>query len=113
MDAYRDNIDCLRSGLDGAAALGLLAGLAGASACAPPKKSSPSNESAGLFCLGVALGGGATLFVGGPVLGLTGAENESSPKRSIGACRVTRPAGAEGPAAAALCDADRSILFFS
>lgn len=53
-----------------------------------PKKSRPSNESAGLCvfcCAGGACLGGAR-GVGSVVLGRGGAEIISSPNRSIGAC---------------------------
>jgi hypothetical protein len=60
----------------------VLDGLAGGALWLPPKKSSPSNESAGLVCFGGAGSalGGAALLTGGPVLGRGGAG--SSPNRS-------------------------------
>jgi hypothetical protein len=71
-EAYRDNIDCLRSGLDGAAlAAGpVLDGRAGCDAGPPPRKSKPNSESPALFCFGASARGGAVLLdVGGPVFG--------------------------------------------
>lgn len=114
-DAYRDKIDCFKSGREGPlpATVGLLEGLAGGADVGPDRKSSPSNESAG--CFGCALGGGGAVCVGGPVLGRAGAEIGLSPNKStLGACRRT----ALGPVEAvldapALCDVDLSILAFS
>ena len=71
-EAYSDKMDCLRSGLDGAAAAGpVLDGRGGAADDPPPKKSSPSNESPALCCLGGAVSafGGPLAATGGPVLG--------------------------------------------
>lgn len=83
-DAYRDRMDCLRSGRDGAAAAGPV--LEGRAGCAGvlPRKSKPNNESPAFACFGGAVSafGGAALAAGGPVLGRGGA-GVSSPKRSI------------------------------
>jgi len=71
-EAYSDKMDCLRSGLDGAAAVGpVLDGRVGAADDPPPRKSSPSNESPALCCLGGAVSafGGPLAATGGPVLG--------------------------------------------
>ena len=61
----------------------VLDGLAGVPVVEPPKKSNPSNESAGFACFGGSAGafggGAAATFMGGPVLGLAGG---SSAKRS-------------------------------
>jgi hypothetical protein len=83
-------MDCLRSGLEGAAeAAGpVLEGRAGCVVGPPPRKSKPSSESPAFVCFGgaaSAFGGGARTFEGGPVLGLGGA-GASSPKRSIAGC---------------------------
>src|SRR5437879_4922457 len=83
-EAYRDRIDCFKSGLD--CAPGVAAALDGrAGACASPKKSSPSNESAGFVCFGGAgsdFGGG--LDATGAALFALGGDSalSSSPKRS-------------------------------
>lgn len=49
LDAYKDRMDCFRSGRDGAEEVDIeaaaLDGLAGTFACVPPKKSKPSSES--------------------------------------------------------------------
>jgi hypothetical protein len=113
LEAYSDRIDCLRSGLDGAAdAAGpVLDGLAGCDAGPPPKKSSPNNESPALVCFGgaaSAFGGADRTFVGGPVLGRGGA-GASSPKRSIAGCCLAWGGGVGRLALAPRrCDADRS-----
>lgn len=88
-----------------------LDGLAGGAAADPPKKSNPRSESAGFVCLAAAasaLGGGCDR-IGGPVLGLAGAE-VSSPNRSI--CGVAFW-GARLEPAACLRDAERSNFAFS
>ena len=84
VDAYNERIDCLRSGLDGAAAVGpVLEGLAGCADAPPPRKSRPNSESPALVCFGGAGSafGGTLLPIGGPVLGLAGAGACSSPNR--------------------------------
>jgi hypothetical protein len=89
--AYRDKIDCLRSGRDipvGAAGVdAVLVGRLPADGWALPKKSRPSSESLGLCVLGGAgcacLGGARG--VGSVVLGRVGGEI-SSPNKSIEAC---------------------------
>lgn len=93
--AYSDKIDCFRSGRDSPVALdGVEEVLVGrlVEGLVSPKKSSPSNESPGLFGFGAAgcwLGGGAARGVGSVVLGRTGGAI-SSPNRSIdGCCRCT------------------------
>jgi hypothetical protein len=71
-EAYSDRIDCLRSGLDAAAAAGpVLDGRAGGAEDDPPRKSNPNNESPALFCFGGAVSGleGPLAPTGGPVLG--------------------------------------------
>lgn len=85
---YRERIDCLRSGRDWpvdpkvlpVAVDGRLVG-----GCGVPKKSNPSNASAGFVC-GLGAGGcclgGARIFVASVVLGLAGGVGVSSPKRS-------------------------------
>jgi hypothetical protein len=88
-----------------------LDGPAGGAAVGPPKKSRPSSESAGLVCLGAATSafGGGCDRMGGPVLGLAGAEKSSPNKSTTGV--------AFGAAllelAACLSDAERSSLAFS
>jgi len=70
--AYSDKMDCLRSGLEGAAAAGpVLDGRGGAAEDPPPRKSRPNNESPALCCFGGAVSafGGALAATGGPVLG--------------------------------------------
>lgn len=112
-EAYSERMDCLRSGLEGAAeAAGpVLDGLAGCDAGPPPKKSSPSSESPAFVCLGgaaSAFGGAERTFEGGPVLGRGGA-GVSSPKRSMVCCCLACGGGAgrlELPAKR--CDAERS-----
>ena len=84
--AYKERIDCLRSGLDGTAGPdGVEAELDGLPEVAdgePPKKSRPSNESAALTCLGGAGAfGGAARPGTSVVLGLAGGSG-TSPKRS-------------------------------
>jgi hypothetical protein len=72
LEAYSDKIDCLRSGLEGAAAAApVLDGRDGAADDEPPRKSNPSNESPALFCFGGAGSafGGPLAATGGPVLG--------------------------------------------
>ena len=85
--AYRERIDCLRSGLEGPAGIfGVedeLDGLAGGIDCGPPKKSRPSNESAAFCCFGGAgfSGGGARAPAVSVVLGRAGGSG-ISPNRS-------------------------------
>lgn len=56
-DAYKERMDCLRSGRDVAAEVEredeMPEGAPEEAGGAPPKKSSPSSESAGLGCAGV------------------------------------------------------------
>ena len=86
-DAYRESIDCLRSGLEGpveAAGVDVaLDGLLAGDVDGPPKKSSPSRESAGFAGLGgaEAFGGGGRPPVTSVVLGLAGGAG-TSPNRS-------------------------------
>jgi hypothetical protein len=115
VEAYNDNIDCLRSGLDGADCCGpVLEGLAG---CAPPPpmKSKPSKESPALVCFGGAGSdfSGTVLVLGGPVLGRGGADIGSSPKRSTGGCGFGSARGGWLELLARRCDAERSICTFS
>lgn len=98
--AYKDSIDCLRSGLDGAAAAAgpVLEGRAGCAEGPPPKKSSPSRESPARVCFGgaaSAFGGTARAAAGGPVLGRGGAGG-SSPNRSMAGCGFGSAWGARG-----------------
>lgn len=120
VEAYSDRIDCLRSGLDGAAeapAGPVLEGLAGGAEL-PPRKSSPSSESPARVCFGgaaSAFGGGALVAAGGPVFERGGA-GVASPKRSMtGAGFVCGGGGGREAAAfpARRCEADRSTCIFS
>ncbi len=82
-------MDCLRSGLEGAAAAGpVLEGRAVGAVGPPPIKSRPNNESPALVCFGGAASGwafgGALTPAGGPELALGGVG--SSPKRSMAGC---------------------------
>jgi hypothetical protein len=114
-EAYSDRIDCLRSGLDGAAeapAGPVLEGRAGGAEL-PPKKSKPKSESPAFVCFGgaaSAFGGGALVAAGGPVLDRGGA-GVASPKRSITGAGFACGGGGglEGAAfPARRCEADRS-----
>jgi hypothetical protein len=114
-EAYSDRIDCLRSGLDGAAeapAGPVLEGRAGGAEL-PPKKSRPKSESPAFVCFGgagSAFGGGALVAAGGPVLDRGGA-GVASPKRSITGAGFACGGGGglEGAAfPARRCEADRS-----
>lgn len=94
----------------------VLEGLSGGADCEPPKKSNPSNESAGFVCLGGAGSafGGAGLVIDGPVvLGRGGASVGSSPNRSTFCCRLAGGWMVWLDVAAARCDADLSSLAFS
>ena len=87
-EAYKDKMDCLRSGLEGPVEpTGVDDTLGGLTPVVdePPKKSSPSSESAALEGLGgaVALGGGGRAPGVSVVLGLAGGSG-TSPKRSMG-----------------------------
>lgn len=90
--AYRDRIDCFRSGREIPAELpgveAVLAGRLVVGGLVSPKKSSPSSESPGLFGFGAAGGwlGGATR-VGSVVLGRTGGATSSPNKSMDGCCR--------------------------
>lgn len=117
--AYSDRIDCLRSGLDGAAdapAGPVLEGLAGGAEL-PPRKSKPNSESPAFVCFGgaaSALGGGALVAAGGPVLERGGA-GVASPKRSITGAGFACGGGGGREAAAfpaRRCEADRSTWIF-
>ena len=87
-EAYKERIDCFKSGLEGIVEPeGVdteLAGLAEAAAGGPPKKSRPSKESEALVVFGAtAVFGGDALVPGvSAVLGLAGGSG-TSPKRSI------------------------------
>lgn len=118
-------MDCLRSdrGLLPAVATpeAALAGRAGGAVWLVPKKSRPSRESPGRFCLGGAAGafccccgGGLEAIVGSAVLARAGVG--SSPNRSMtGAGALGAAGGAAGPLfmEAFLSEADRSSLAFS
>jgi hypothetical protein len=89
-DAYRERMDCLRSGLDEPSEpSGLelaLDGRAGADVAVLPKKSSPRSESPCLGCraiVGIALLGCGGVLVLSVVLGRTGGAGLSSPSISI------------------------------
>lgn len=114
VEAYSDKMDCLRSGLDGAAeapAGPVLEGRAGGAEL-PPRKSRPNSESPAFVCFGgaaSALGGGARA-AGGPVLDRGGA-GVASPKRSITGAGFACGGGGGLEAAAfpaRRCEADRS-----
>lgn len=110
-------MDCFRSGLDGADAVGpVLEGLAGCADVPPPKKSKPNNESPALVCFGGAGSafGGTCLPTGGPVLARGGA-GDMSPKRSMAGCAwgCARGGGGWLDWDASRCDAERSICTFS
>ena len=86
--AYKERIDCLRSGRDGTTGPdgveAELDGLPDVADGGPPKKSRPSNESAALACLGGAEAfGGAARPGTSVVLGLAGGSG-TSPNRSTG-----------------------------
>ena len=105
-EAYKESIDCLRSGLDGTAepdgVEAELEGLPDVADDGPPKKSRPSNESAALACLGGADAfGGAVRLGTSVVLGLAGGSG-TSPKRSTGGAGF-------GAAATAWLDVDESL----
>lgn len=117
--AYRDRIDCFKSGLEapacepgvGAALPGRLAGVD----WVLPKKSNPNNESAGFVCFAAAgcteLGGGRgrATVVGPVVLGRAGGLiASSSPKKSMDGCGCRRAGG--WLETDARCDAERSSL---
>ena len=109
-------MDCLRSGLEGAVAVGpVLEGRAGCGA-ALPRKSRPSSESPALVCFGGAGSafGGTARACGGPVLARGGA-GVSSPNRSMAGCGggTARGAGAAREGPPSRCEADRSIWTFS
>ena len=91
--AYSDRIDCFKSGRDIPVELpGVEEVLAGRleGGWGSPKKSSPSNESPGLFCFGGAgCWGGATRGVGSVVLGRAGGAISSPNKSMEGCCRCT------------------------
>ena len=86
-EAYKERIDCLRSGREGPVVVtgvdATLDGLPEEVGGGPPKKSSPNNESAGFDCLDGAafLGGGGRPPATSVVLGLTGGAG-TSPNRS-------------------------------
>lgn len=89
-DAYRERMDCLRSGLDGPvepSGLELtLEGRAGPEDGALPKKSSPRSESPCFVCrvvVGIALLGCGGVLELSVVLGRTGGAGASSPNISI------------------------------
>jgi hypothetical protein len=94
----------------------VLEGLSGGADCELPKKSNPSNESAGFVCLGGAGSafGGAGLVIDGPVvLGRGGASVGSSPNRSTFCCCLAGGWIVLLEVAAARCDTDLSSLAFS
>lgn len=120
--AYRDRIDCFKSGLEtpawapdvGAVLPGRLTGVD----WLLPKKSKPSNESAGFVCFAAAGcaelggGGGRATAVGPVVLGRAGGLiASSSPKKSIDGCGCRRVGG--WLETDARCDAERSSLALS
>lgn len=117
--AYRDRMDCLRSGREGAAAAAAGPVLEGRAGCADalPRKSSPSRESPALVCFGgagSAFGGTARAW-GGPVLARGGA-GVSSPNKSMAGCGGGAARGGGGvceDAPPRRCDAERSIWTFS
>jgi len=117
-EAYRERMDCFRSGLDCAVdPVGVdaeLDGLPIEEDGGPPKKSRPNNESAALVCLGGPedIGGGSRLPGVSVVLGLTGGSG-TSPKRSTGG--AARGGGGIGwlNVDAARNEAPRSSLAFS
>jgi hypothetical protein len=95
-------MDCFRSGLDtpvcvpevGAVLPGRLTGVD----WVLPKKSKPSNESAGFVCFAAAgcteLGGGRATAIGPVVLGRSGGLiASSSPKKSMDGCGCRRAGG--------------------
>ena len=118
-DEYRERIDCLRSGRDGAVEpTGLdeaLEGRTGPEGGALPKKSSPSSESPCFVCrvaVGSALLGWALAAVLSVVLGRAGGAGGSSPNKSmVGGARRCDCIWPETDRC--LCEADRSILAFS
>lgn len=80
-------MDCLRSGRDWDPGVGAaLAGRLGAAASVP-KKSSPSNESAGFVCFGRAAStfGGGLADIGGPEIALGGGPASSANRSGCGA----------------------------
>lgn len=83
--------------------------------CVLPKKSRPSNESAGFVCLGAAFaagGGGGRATVGGSVvLGRAGGLIVLSSSKKLTDCCAGRRRG--GWLTGALCDAERSSFAFS
>ena len=111
-EAYKERIDCLRSGLDGIAepdgVEAELDGLADAADGGPPKKSRPSSESAALACLGGAEAlGGAVRLGTSVVLGLAGGSG-TSPNRSIGGAAFGAVTTGWLDVDEARCDAPRS-----
>jgi hypothetical protein len=123
-DAYKDRIDCFRSdrGLLPvvAAPEAALAGRAGGADWLVPKKSRPSRESPGRFCLGGAAGafcccgGGLEAIEGSAVLARAGVG--SSPNRSMTGATALGACGAgAGPLLieAFLSEAERSSFAFS
>lgn len=94
----------------------VLEDLSGGADCELPKKSNPSNESAGFVCLGEAGSafGGAGLVIDGPVVfGRGGASVGSSPNRSTFCCCLAGGWMVWLEVAAARCDTDLSNLAFS
>ena len=90
VEAYKERIDCLRSGLEGTAEPdgvdAELDGLPDIADGGPPKKSRPSNESAALACLGGAESlGGADRPGMSVVLGLAGGSGTSLNRSTGGA----------------------------
>lgn len=119
--AYKDKIDCFKSGLEtpacvpevGVALPGRLTGVD----WELPKKSKPSNESAGFVCFAAGCwtelgGGGRATAVGPVVLGRAGGlMASSSPKKSMDGCGCRRAGG--WLETDARCDAERSSLALS